>query len=643
MTESTNQSNRSAAAMAVVTSLCVVFGMQFLRIILPAFRYYLRDTLGIGSLTLAPIALAVFALGLLAIPVLRIFGARVALGIAVVGLALVRLLAQFSTQASFDLGLSAIGVTLFVFFMIYAAGQARHTGNWGRLAFFVLFGVSLDTGIHTAAATLDLVWQFDTIPILIVLILTLALAVAYRMALAEGSVTELDESAWGLAWPLLAVGPWIFLQMLMYQNVARTAALSGLTLPLAGLLVTLGNLAGLALVLWFTRSTRISAWLALVLGLLLVVTTLPHEASGVVGVGATIAGQLLSFLLLAVILVRLGAGEPSRTLARTSILVIVGMELLVLFSFLYYASYDIALGFRSPALPPAAALIFALSAWGAARKALPEDQPAPMPYSLAWLGVLLLAFPALLWLRWDTPQSAQAPGGGTPLKVMTYNIHQGYSAGGRMELEAQAREMENAGADIIALQEVSRGNLINGSSDTIEWLSQRLGMPYVFGPTMDPLWGNAVLSRYPITSFSLHELSPDDLLIRRGYIDAEIEAGGGPLRVLATHYHHPEDGSDIRVIQSQEILEGWNGSPRTIFLGDLNARPDAPEMVMLSEAGFTDTLVGVSPPASYTWYSADPYQQIDYIWVTPDISFRDAFVPGLTASDHRPVVVEVGD
>jgi endonuclease/exonuclease/phosphatase family metal-dependent hydrolase len=616
--------------------------MQFLRILLPSFRYYLRDTLGISSLNLAPIALAVFALSLLAIPVLRLIGVRRALGISIVGLALLRLLAQFSAQASVDLLVSAAGVTLFVFFLIYTAGLVRHKGRGGQFAFFFLFGVGLDTAIHTVAGTLDLVWQFGTIPIAAILILTLALAVAFRWAIKDGSITELDEVSWRLAWPLIAIGPWFVLQMLAFQNVGRLAALSGLSLPLAGLLVALGNTAGLALALWALRSDRTPSWLAALSGILLVLAVLPHETAGAPGVAATLLGQAVSFLLLEVLFLHLGKGVPSRSLPRTSLAVFAGMEILVLGTFLYYASYDISLGFRSPAVMPVVAAVVALGGWAASRRAVePDPGRAPFPYSYAGLGLILLASPLILLTSWDEPQAVQPPSDGAPLRLMTYNLHQGYSAAGRMEIEAQARLIEEAGADVIALQEVSRGYVISGSTDMIEWLSQRLGMPYVYGPTADPLWGNALLSRYPILSASLHPLPPSDLLLQRGFIDAEIEYSQEPIRLLATHYHHPDDGSEIRQEQAQEMLEAWGGTPRTILLGDLNARPTDPEMLLLSGAGFSDALAGVSPPSSYTYSAADPYQQIDYIWFTPDFRLQSASVPASPYSDHLPVLAEV--
>ena len=69
---------------------------------------------------------------------------------------------------------------------------------------------------------------------------------------------------------------------------------------------------------------------------------------------------------------------------------------------------------------------------------------------------------------------------------MTYNLHNGFSTAGTLEMEAIARVIEAQDPDVVGLQEVSRGWAINGSMDMLEWLSQRLQMPYIYGPTTGP-------------------------------------------------------------------------------------------------------------------------------------------------------------
>jgi endonuclease/exonuclease/phosphatase family metal-dependent hydrolase len=80
---------------------------------------------------------------------------------------------------------------------------------------------------------------------------------------------------------------------------------------------------------------------------------------------------------------------------------------------------------------------------------------------------------------------------------MTYNLHCGLNGDGQLSLEAQARVIEESQADIVGAQEVSRG-LLGIPFDMLAWLSQRLDMPYVYGPTEILAQGNAILSRHPI-------------------------------------------------------------------------------------------------------------------------------------------------
>jgi hypothetical protein len=68
-------------------ALVTVLGLQSLRVFFPSLAWYLRDTLGIGSVTLGAVAFATFFLGFLAPLVRRAFGSRGALWFAGGGLA----------------------------------------------------------------------------------------------------------------------------------------------------------------------------------------------------------------------------------------------------------------------------------------------------------------------------------------------------------------------------------------------------------------------------------------------------------------------------------------------------------------------------------------------------------------------------
>ena len=79
----------------------------------------------------------------------------------------------------------------------------------------------------------------------------------------------------------------------------------------------------------------------------------------------------------------------------------------------------------------------------------------------------------------------------------------------------------------------------------LPWLSHRLDMRYVWGPAADLVWGNAVLSRYPISNAVTHSMPNNtELQLKRSFTSVVVEIGDGEtLRVIATHLHHiPSQG-----------------------------------------------------------------------------------------------------
>jgi endonuclease/exonuclease/phosphatase family metal-dependent hydrolase len=259
-------------------------------------------------------------------------------------------------------------------------------------------------------------------------------------------------------------------------------------------------------------------------------------------------------------------------------------------------------------------------------------------YTPAILGGLLLLAPFGLLLAWQCPETVTPAPDNTTVRVMDYNLHNGFNTDGRLDMEALARVIEENNPDVIGLQEVSRGWLINGRVDMLQWLSCRLDMPYIAGPTDGAQWGNAILSRYPVIESETHPLPPESLRLRRGYIKAEIDIGGNTFQLIDTHLHHVGGDSDIRQEQVPGLVSAWNKAPRTLLVGDLNAEPDSPEMQTLFDAGLVDVSGVYGPSPGYTYYSADLYQRIDYLLASPDLVIEEFRIPQSTASDHLPLV-----
>jgi endonuclease/exonuclease/phosphatase family metal-dependent hydrolase len=319
-----------------------------------------------------------------------------------------------------------------------------------------------------------------------------------------------------------------------------------------------------------------------------------------------------------------------------------GMILLVVFLLGYYAVYQISLPYSNTILEPIAASIVTACAIVSSIKLFQGIKVNVRAWLVSGLAMVLLVLPLVAIITWQEPEAAADDG--FPVRIMTYNLHNGFNTDGYLDMEAIAQVIENNNPDIIALQEISRGWVISGRIDMLIWLSQRLNMPYIFGPTADPLWGNAILSRYPILEYKSYDLPPRDLFILRGFTSAVFNLGGdNNLRVIATHFHHLAEDSDIRQMQSTAIIDFWNGIDRTVILGDFNAEPDAPEIDMLRQAGLVDAFMGMEPHTALTYHSANPYQRIDYIWVSPDLEVEEVYVPFSNASDHLPIVVVINN
>jgi endonuclease/exonuclease/phosphatase family metal-dependent hydrolase len=478
--------------------------------------------------------------------------------------------------------------------------------------------------------------------------LLLAIVLLQWWSLARVATQPADPSAGsdaplGLALTWAAFGPWLFLQLLIFQNIARLTALTDWPQPLAFGWITLSNAVGLMAALWFIPRIQPRRWPGLaILGLILAATLWTIEPKGPVAAIFLLAGQMISSVLMAAVASSLAAGKGRAGLARLTVSHGAAMILLFLFLFLFYSGYDIALPIPNLVLPAAASLVVGAAAVFASQIAPAERMTTLIliRWRPAWLSLLLLLLPAahLAVYKTHTGETGQ----GFPVRVMTYNLHDGFDPDGYLGMEALARTIEEQNADIVALQEVARGWVIYGSLDMLAWLTQRLKMEYVYGSTTGALWGNAILSRMPILDHELHRLPPDDLLLKRGFIWAQVDVGSGErLNMIATHYHHPEEGNAIRVAQSQAVLDYWQGAPRTAVLGDLNAQPGSPEMEMLRQAGFADALdlAGVSP--GYTYSARAPDRRIDYIWLSPDLRATDAAIPPSDASDHLGIVAAI--
>ena len=625
-------------------ALTTLVGLQLLRVLLNGLVFYLRDSLGAPTTSAGIYALLLFLTAFLAAPLARFVSPRRAM-VAIVGaLAAVRLAEQLVGEPAADLALATPGTALFLlsipFLLGRSSGPRLKAGE--TFALGLLLGIAADTAIKGASATLDLSWQSAPLAAVVVVATVAALAwLVWRAATTRDGADD-ARRPFAASLPLLALGPLLFLELLLFQNVGQQTVLLDWAQPRALAWVclanTLGIVAAVALIGWRRSPGLVPAALV---GLLLVLAV-SGERSGAVAAAAALVGQVALALLVTQIGMAWGHSRAGSGLGTVA--VGLGMLLFVGLMFAYYAGYELAMPVDRSTLLMAGAAFVVAAGVHATRLLDGVRRDAVWEWTPARAAAVLLLLPLAYSLAWDEPETAA--GDGLPVRVMAYNLHQGFDTSGRLDMEALAQVIEGEAPDIVALQEVSRGWAIDGAFDMLPWLSRRLDMPYVWGPAADSVWGNAVLSRYPIVHAETHPMPNNHRLrLDRAFTVAVVDVGGGErLNVIATHLHHPRDGGPERVPQVQALLDYWGGAGKTVLLGDLNALPDEPEIALLRDAGLVDAFesAGAEPPG-YTAPSDDPQRRIDYIWLSDDLGAADFVTRHSLASDHFAVAATIDD
>jgi len=617
----------------IVIIISFVFGMQMLRLLFLSLVGYVRDSLGFSALELAPWAVAIFALSLLAALVNKFFGIRRSLSYLITGLAFIRLTEQIVRTPQLDLILSVAGTTFFLWLIAFLISRSIQEDSSIDLLTSIAIALSIDTALFIAFDTLDLSWQAGFLPMGIVLILV---GIIFLKG-SEGAVDQANKDvSWSQGASLIAFGPWIVLQLLLFQNAGYFGSQLGSEAYSAGILILASNAIALYLLpksLNFLNS-RLASLIAHLL-LALILFALPSSTGMVAGI-LLVVGNFLSFLSLYRVISQLQTREKTGMLALSTMLGL-GMILLILAAFIYYATYDINFGIRSNVVAPGLAILMLLTSLFSSSDTKKEFLPG---IKLAWLPVLLLILlPTAKWVLRSTPP--EYSGISETLLVMNYNLHNAVNTSGILDPESLAQVIEESGAEVVGLQEVSRGWLTWGSLDMLTWLSQRLDMHYAWGPSADSQWGNAILSRYPIESFQINSLPPEDVLLLRGFTVANINLDGQSITLIDTHFSHRDDQGPERLQQSSAILDAWNQASHTVIMGDLNAEPNSDEIMLLVENGLVDISAEIGNQPTYTYHADDPDHQIDYIFVSPDMGYSAFEIIRTSASDHLPLVVSI--
>ena len=230
------------------------------------------------------------------------------------------------------------------------------------------------------------------------------------------------------------------------------------------------------------------------------------------------------------------------------------------------------------------------------------------------------------------------------LRIATYNIHRSRGLDGRTRPERIAAVLSDIDADIIALQEVVGSGPRGGSH--AEAIGAALGMGWVMAPARllrGHHFGNAVLSRFPITQHLGHDLSWKTCEPRR-LQRVDVTVNGAALHIYNVHLgtailerRHQAQRlasivSDRHVVGPKLVMGDFNEWMKGLATTLLSAR--------LRSVDLKDFL-----PRRRTYPGLFPLLHLDHIYYAGRVEIVAVELPrtrlALVASDHLPLVADV--
>ncbi len=593
--------------------------------------------------------------------------------IAVLVLGAARMLLQaLTSDARYLTGLVAAALAVAVLLLVIAFVAARDA---------VLAALGLTAGGVLAAAisltlgTWDAIWRSGVTGWAPTVVLVFSAAACAWLMQAEP----------GMARPrrLWVLGPFLAMLVMIIANPAYLAAQLGLPLSMVGIALIL-SLVATAILLMQLRPRRGSSvptvWLqAFLLVALFAVVLFPVPDPGVapptlLAVGFVVVIILVPPLAAAALSRAWSAPVHQQSTVRAAALlvgagVLVGLGV-ILPLLVYQLDYDVPLPVPNAIVPLLTIfLIAAASVTGVASihsngiktASQPASQLAPVAASMArtqardhglvvslilGIGLLGLLGAGLNTLPGETTVTDPAK---DDVLLLNWNLHFGVTQDPGMGLDQMAQVINDSDAQIVTLQEVSRGWVMGGRADMATYLARATQMTMVLAPAADRQFTNIILvdpALGPVEDVVRTRLPYGDGPQWRSAVTATIAIPGleQGLTVTSTHLQHRKENTPTRLEQLDVLLAADLASGPAILAGDLNAEPGWPEIDRISALGYVSAQDVAGDRSALTFPSWDPQIRIDWIW-GQQVSFSDFTVVNTTPSDHRPLqtVVHLDD
>jgi endonuclease/exonuclease/phosphatase family metal-dependent hydrolase len=222
---------------------------------------------------------------------------------------------------------------------------------------------------------------------------------------------------------------------------------------------------------------------------------------------------------------------------------------------------------------------------------------------------------------------------------MTYNIKGQAAFFHRDHVQKIGSLIRESGADIVGLQEVHRGTFLSRRRDQPAELEEASGMKVYFGPSFGDekrAYGNAILTRLPLDETHVEGLpgsgEPRSLFAATATIETM------KMHVYVTHLAAWfRFGRTTRQMQAEAVarIAGEAKLP-FVLMGDFNTSPTSDELRAFHDGNLV-TSCFVEPVVTHR----ATQQCLDYIFVDPAWTIRDARVLREGPSDHWPLIAEL--
>ena len=239
------------------------------------------------------------------------------------------------------------------------------------------------------------------------------------------------------------------------------------------------------------------------------------------------------------------------------------------------------------------------------------------------------------------------------LRVATYNVHGCVGMDGQRSESRIAEVVASLSADIVGLQELDQNRARSGAVDQAGVIAKQLGWHHFFHPAMrraEELYGDAILSRYPITvrhAVELPGFAPWYCRETRGITWAEADTPLGRIHIINTHFGlgRRERLLQARLLTSPEWLGSMPADAPLIVLGDFNSLPwSTAYHIIGSQLRDVRRLIG-SAFSFRTYPTALPALAVDHIFISAAFKPTGMHVhrvsPARIASDHFPLVADL--